>query len=84
MIKMLILMTLMLVSINSAYAWNYPDTSGYKDVPAANTDDVFKSYSKGNAVIVDVRSEVEYNTAHIKGSLHIPVSKKNFVDLLTK
>ena len=34
----------------------------------------FQSLSKNGAIIIDVRTQSEYNSGHIKGSLNIPVN----------
>ena len=39
------------------------------------TEEKLKNIIKGGAVIVDVRTEGEYEDGHIKGSLNIPLNK---------
>jgi rhodanese-related sulfurtransferase len=37
-----------------------------------------KEYEAGNAIIVDVRSKIEYNVIHPIGAVHIPISNMKF------
>ena len=55
----------------------FPYRSQYIDVTTVELDDLHKRFK--NVVIVDVRSEYEYNTLHIKDALNIPL-KRDFVD----
>lgn len=68
----------------SSMAWNYPENTGLSTTPTINTADLYERYTNNNAVIVDVRSRIEYETTHIEGSIHIPVGKLNFIDNLKK
>lgn len=37
------------------------------------TFDEYSTYNKENTILLDVRSEIEFNTGHIKGAINIPV-----------
>jgi len=54
----------------------FPGRELYREVPTYSLDDVFKNLDK--IVIVDARSQYEFDTLHIKGALNLPVSDKNF------
>jgi rhodanese-related sulfurtransferase len=58
----------------------FPNRELYPEVPYISLDDLYKQ--RNNAVIVDVRSFYEYNTLHIKGARNIPLSSKDFIDLI--
>jgi rhodanese-related sulfurtransferase len=60
------LATLSLVSVNSARA----DIEHTKD----SLETIKKNVETGKAVLVDVRSEQEWNRGHIAGSLFVPVT----------
>jgi len=59
----------------------FPYRSQYIDVTTVELDDLYKRYK--DVVIVDVRSEYEYNTLHIKEARNIPLNR-NFVDNIRK
>lgn len=50
----------------------------YLSLTFIDTDDVYQEYLQDKAVIVDVRSKLEYETIHVKGSVHIPVGSYLF------
>jgi rhodanese-related sulfurtransferase len=55
----------------------FPYRSQYIDVTVVELDELHKRFK--DVVIVDVRSEYEYETLHIKGAINIPLDRK-FVD----
>ena len=50
----------------------------YQNVPYIEIEELYQDYLDGNVIIVDVRSELEYNTIHVDGSVHIPVGAGSF------
>lgn len=58
----------------------FPYRKKYPGVPPISTDDLAKKYNSGKAVIVDVRSKIEYEVIHPVGAFHIPLSHKGFLD----
>lgn len=50
----------------------------YKNVQSIEIDDLYKEYTNNNITLVDVRSQLEFDTIHPKGALHIPVAEKGF------
>jgi rhodanese-related sulfurtransferase len=65
--------------INSAIlASNFPGRDKFPDVSYIGTEALFSAYSSGEAIIVDVRSTIEYNVIHPIDAIHIPVSKMDF------
>jgi rhodanese-related sulfurtransferase len=54
----------------------------YPKVKPISTDELDKVYDQ--AVIVDVRSDIEYDVAHIAKALHISISKGTFINELEK
>lgn len=43
--------------------------------PAATADELTKLLKRGGAVVIDVRPQNEYDTAHLEGALSIPISE---------
>ncbi|BBO71593.1 hypothetical protein DSCA_55230 [Desulfosarcina alkanivorans] len=62
-----------------AVASDFPGREKFSDVPYIESADLFDAYTSGEAIIVDVRSTIEYNVIHPVDALHIPVSRMNFV-----
>lgn len=61
---------LALVSILAALAWTYYGPSAVKGVGAA---EAIRLMNHSDAVVVDVRTDKEYQEGHIMSSLHIPL-----------
>ena len=43
------------------------------DVISVSVDDSYEFYKSGDYIFIDVRSQGEYDSGHIKGAIHIPV-----------
>ena len=54
----------------------FPGRVKYKDVSYIELHDLFSR--KNDVVIVDVRSQYEYDTLRIKGAINMPVASKSF------
>ena len=81
---MLVCMAWSLCLVSPAVASNFPGRDKFPDVPYIVSDDLFKAYESGDAIIVDVRSSIEYSVIHPVDALHIPVSKMDFVKKVEK
>lgn len=57
---------------------SYPLRARFPKVKYITTEALNKSFN--NAIIVDVRSELEYNVIHINAARHVPIANANFVD----
>ena len=66
--------------VSIAAASDFPYRKDYPGIPTIDSYDLFASYKSGNVVIVDVRSKIEYEVIHPDGAVHIPISKKGFVN----
>ncbi|MBF0282245.1 MAG: hypothetical protein HQM07_06735 [Zetaproteobacteria bacterium] len=73
-----------MICLMPAYAaqWSYPEKTGYADVPTIDVAELYQSLQNGNGWVVDVRSEIEFETAHIKDAMHISVSSRDFISNL--
>jgi len=58
----------------------FPFRARYPDAPVMATAELAKRLS--GVIVVDVRSEFEYQTLHIKGALNVPLSPRGFADKL--
>ena len=54
----------------------FPGRDLYRDVPIYSLNQVFEKLDK--IMIVDARSQYEFDTLHIKGAANLPVSDKDF------
>jgi rhodanese-related sulfurtransferase len=61
---------------------DYPHRSSFPDVQIISTADLTKQIDK--VVVVDVRTKYEYDTLHVKGSVNIPVTGKDFMEKAKK
>lgn len=61
---------------------DFPLRAKYPDAKTISTDDLAKAGDA--AIIVDVRSAVEYDVARINGAKHVPLSKASFATDLEK
>ncbi|WP_457570799.1 rhodanese-like domain-containing protein [Desulfovulcanus sp.] len=75
------ILLLLLVSVAASFATvDFPGRreAKYKNVQSIEIDDLYKEYTNNNITLVDVRSQLEFDTIHPKGALHIPVAEKGF------
>jgi rhodanese-related sulfurtransferase len=63
-------------------AGEFPHREQFKEVRIVEMDALHKDLDA--SVVVDVRSKYEFDTMHIKGAVHIPVSSAKFVDEIKK
>ena len=63
----------------NVYAEDFPHRKDYPTVPTISTQDLKAKYDTGSVVIIDVRSKIEFDVIHPKGTLHIPISEISFV-----
>ena len=69
----------LLVATASAASNNtFPGRAEYPDIPVYELSDLINTFDQ--VVVVDTRSQYEYDTLRIKGSIHIPVAAKTFED----
>ncbi|WP_455205948.1 rhodanese-like domain-containing protein [Kaarinaea lacus] len=54
----------------------FPGRQKFPDVPYIQLEDLFQR--KNDVVIVDARSQYEFETLRIKGAVNIPIANKNF------
>ncbi len=73
-------MTVLLVFLTSVcWAAQFPYRDQYPEVPTIELQELKKGYDQGEIVILDVRSEMEYDVIHPKNSKHISLAKEGFL-----
>jgi len=65
------------------YAENFPYREHYPDVPIIELVDVRNGYEKGEVLLVDARTKMEFDTIHPQDAIHVDFSNQQFLsDLL--
>jgi hypothetical protein len=54
---------------------NPGDISSSDDIPRITADEAYQAYINGEVVIVDTRSEADFQTQHISGAVHMPLDQ---------
>jgi rhodanese-related sulfurtransferase len=62
----------------------FPGREKYPDVPYIEIADLYKKKNNKQVVIVDARSNYEFETLRIKDAINIPVANKNFEEELMR
>jgi len=63
---------------------DFPGRKKYPDVPYIELADLFSKQTSGEVIIVDTRSNYEFETLRIKGAVNIPVANETFVEDIRK
>lgn len=83
----LFLLTAYLVTVSSfvySAEEGFPGRKKYPDVKYIEIGDLFKRQTRNEVVIVDARSNYEFETLRIKGAVNIPVANKTFEEEVRK
>lgn len=72
--KFALLALVLVFAAVGAFAADYPLRAKFPDATPISTEELKKLVETGKPVIVDVRSEFEFNTLHINNALNIPIS----------
>ena len=80
------LFTCLLFSSNSVFSADegFPGREKYPDVPYIEITDLYEKKNNKQVVIVDARSNYEFETLRIKDAINIPVANKNFEEELKR
>ena len=81
-ITILAYLTLFMVSISSWADDDFPGRVKYPNVPVLSIQELKDKLN--DVVIIDTRSQLEYETLRINGAKNIPVASKTFVDKIMK
>lgn len=82
--KVFVSILVVLLSVSVALAEDFPYRKDFPNVPYISSQDLKAKYDKKEAIIIDVRSKIEYDVIHINKSLHIPMAYATFVDEIGK
>lgn len=71
-----------LFSSTSVFAANseFPGRAEYPEIPLYQKADLLRDFNK--VMIVDARSNLEFKTIHVKGSVNIPIASKKFPEMV--
>lgn len=78
-VAMMFVLILLSFTVTISNAIEFPGRADYPGIPTISLEDLQTAYSNGKAMVVDVRSGLEYDTVHIKGAFHIPLDANDFV-----
>ena len=78
LVGLIVVLTLWLVSL--AQAKEFPLRAKFPKATPISTQELLAKFDQ--AIIIDVRSKVEYDIFHIKGAHHIPIGSLTEADLL--
>lgn len=73
---------MLIVSSLSAVAADFPGRAKYPKVKTISTDELSAAVKAGSAIIIDVRSLMEYEVIHPTGAVHIPISDIKFDNII--
>lgn len=73
---------MLIASSLSAVAADFPGRAKYQKVKTISTDELNAAVKSGSAVLVDVRSVMEYEVIHPTGAVHIPISDMKFENII--
>ncbi len=73
------LFVVLMLSISSVGAQEFPYREKYPEIKPISTQDLHQKYNAGEIIIVDVRSDIEFQVIHPKKAVHISLGNMNFV-----
>ena len=81
----LVIVNIVILLISSTcFAVDFPYRDKYPELNIIELVDLKSAYDKGDLVVVDLRSELEYETIQIKGAIHLSYGHAKFNALLAK
>lgn len=75
-------MVFFLLTSTICVAENLPFRKDYPGVNVVELEDLKSGYDNGSFIIVDVRSDLEYDVIRVKGAYHIDLSQAGFIEHL--
>lgn len=80
------LVTILMIFMHSAWSADegFPGREKYPDVPYIEIGDLFNRKNLGEVVIIDTRSNYEFETLRIKDAINIPVANDTFEEEMRK
>jgi rhodanese-related sulfurtransferase len=83
-VSILVSVIVCIFSGSVVFAEEFPYRKDFPKVSYISTQELKAKYDKNEAVIVDVRSKIEFDVIHVKKSLHIPMAYATFVEEIGK
>lgn len=80
--RSLLILLALVVTAGQTLAADFPLREKYPQVRPVSSAELLASYN--DAVIVDVRSKIEFDVIHISKAVHIPVAEGSFLSALEK
>lgn len=77
-------LAILLMGSSICSATDFPYRKFYPDVPVLDLTDARIAYENGSTVFVDIRSDMEFETIHIKNAVNIDFSMLNYIADLEK
>lgn len=77
-----LMLSLIVVAGHAASNDEFPMRARYPDVAVITTEDLAKRLNE--VVVIDVRSQYEFDTLHIQGAVNVPLDKRSFRDDVIK
>ncbi len=74
----ILLVTTILIGTASAESGKYPYRGDYPGINTVETNDLKAGLDSGEYIVIDARSQLEYDVIHVEGAQHVAVSKKTF------
>lgn len=71
---------LSLLTAQTVMAEQFPGRSEFPDQEIIEIEDLYKN--RENLIIIDTRTDYEYNTIHIKNAVHANLASKDYIDRL--
>ncbi len=72
-------LVLMLAAVGHA-SEKYPYRADYQGVVTIETDELHLEWSADKCVVIDVRSQLEFDVIHVQNAVHAAISKQTFID----
>ncbi|OGW26935.1 MAG: hypothetical protein A2X59_04805 [Nitrospirae bacterium GWC2_42_7] len=82
--KVLVSILAVLLSVSVVFAEDFPARKDFPNVSYVSSTDLKAKFDKKEAIIIDVRSKIEYDAIHIDKSLHISMAYATFIDDVAK
>lgn len=77
-----VLLLVCLASISLAESEKYPHRIQFPGVATVESYDLKTGLDSGEYIVIDARSQLEFDVIHVDGAKHAAVSKKTFIPLL--
>lgn len=67
-----------MLASSAVFADEFPLRKDFPELKPISTEQLAEKYSAGEVIVVDVRSQFEYETIHVKDAKNVPLAKRSF------